>query len=371
MDLVKYTAQLDLTDNGCFDTGWRIKQGDYGNSQLMISLVDNGVNAFDANVIPQINFKRPDGKSVLADMTVEQNVYSYIFVGNELEIAGTVLMDVKFVTPQGRTSSSSCKFTCVEDTIGIDTTGASTYYNPVSEAIEEAKALAEEVGGFTGAIEDLRQNKQNKLIAGRNITIDEETNVISASGGGGGGGSSVIANPTLSGGEADLIALEVDGTKYKVSGGGGNADKVELTKAEYDALPDTKLTDGKMYFIKDWNEGGSIPSGIIDVADKFSIYDGRVDKTNFNASKIGDLIILSGYLTVLKSLSSTQTSILIADADVLPIDSFYFSFIHTVNDVHTLKTAQCNSSSRNINFNHNGLSVNDKLYIDVIYKVVK
>lgn len=74
---------------------------------------------------------------------------------------------------------------------------------------------------------------------------------------GGGGGSSVIANPTLVGGEADLTALEVDGTKYKVSGGGGNADKVELTKAEYDALPDTKLTDGKMYFITDWNEGGS------------------------------------------------------------------------------------------------------------------
>ena len=192
MDIVKYTAQLDLTDNGCFDAGWRIKQGDYGNSQLMISLVDNGVNAFDANVTPQINFKRPDGKSVLANMTVEQNVYSYIFAGNELEIAGTVLMDVKFITPQGRTSSASCKFTCVEDTIGIDPTGASTYYNPVAEVIEEAKALAEEVGGFTGAIEDLRQNKQNKLIAGRNITIDEETNIISASGGGGGGASAAV-----------------------------------------------------------------------------------------------------------------------------------------------------------------------------------
>lgn len=74
---------------------------------------------------------------------------------------------------------------------------------------------------------------------------------------GGGGGSSVIANPTLIGDEDALTALEVDGTKYKVSGGGGNADKVELTKAEYDALPDSKLTDGKMYFITDWNEGGS------------------------------------------------------------------------------------------------------------------
>lgn len=251
MDLVKYTAQLDLTDNGCFDTGWRIKQGDYGNSQLMISLVDNGVNAFDSNVIPQINFKRPDGKSVLANMTVEQNVYSYIFAGNELELAGTVLMDVKFITPQGRTSSASCKFTCVEDTIGIDPTGASTYYNPVAEVIEEAKELAEEVGGFAGAIEDLRQNKQNKLIAGRNITIDEETNVISASGGGGGGGTDVVANPTLMGNESGLYGLEVEGTKYKV------ADMEILTKDEYDALPDSKLTDNKMYYVKDWNKAGT------------------------------------------------------------------------------------------------------------------
>ena len=250
MDLVKYTAQLDLTDNGCFDTGWRIKQGDYGNSQLMISLVDNGVNAFDAEVIPQINFKRPDGKSVIADMTVEQNVYSYIFAGNELELAGTVLMDVKFITPQGRTSSASCKFTCVEDTIGIDPTGASTYYNPVAEVIEEAKAIAEEVGGFTEAITDLQQNKQNKLIAGRNITIDEETNTISAEGGGG-GGSNVVANPTLAGDEEGLFGIEVEGTKYKV------AEVKELSKATYDSLPDSKLTDGKMYFINDWSQGGS------------------------------------------------------------------------------------------------------------------
>ena len=34
-----------------------------------------------------------------------------------------------------------------------------------------------------------------------------------------GGGSSVIANPTLSGDEATLDGLEVDGTKYKVGGG--------------------------------------------------------------------------------------------------------------------------------------------------------
>ena len=40
--------------------------------------------------------------------------------------------------------------------------------------------------------------------------------------GGSGGGSTVIANPTLSGDEATLDGLEVDGTKYKVGGSGGS-----------------------------------------------------------------------------------------------------------------------------------------------------
>ena len=44
-----------------------------------------------------------------------------------------------------------------------------------------------------------------------------------------------------------------DGT----GGGGTGSYDVELTQAEYDALPDTKLTDNKNYFIKDGKGGGS------------------------------------------------------------------------------------------------------------------
>lgn len=36
-------------------------------------------------------------------------------------------------------------------------------------------------------------------------------------------GSEVVANPTLAGTEANLIGIEVDGTKYAVSGGGGGS----------------------------------------------------------------------------------------------------------------------------------------------------
>lgn len=46
-------------------------------------------------------------------------------------------------------------------------------------------------------------------------------------------------------------SANMDNIDDNMGGGGGNANIVELTQAEYDALPDTKLTDGKVYFIKD------------------------------------------------------------------------------------------------------------------------
>lgn len=45
--------------------------------------------------------------------------------------------------------------------------------------------------------------------------------------------------------------------KAQNGGGGGNADVVHLTQAEYDALPDSKLTDDKVYMLEDVNGDGS------------------------------------------------------------------------------------------------------------------
>ena len=41
MDYIKYTAKLDLTDNGALNTGWRIKQGDNGKVLIVIKVVNN------------------------------------------------------------------------------------------------------------------------------------------------------------------------------------------------------------------------------------------------------------------------------------------------------------------------------------------
>ncbi len=45
------------------------------------------------------------------------------------------------------------------------------------------------------------------------------------------------------------MALYINGNK--TGGGGGNTDILYLTQAEYDALPDSKLNDDKIYMIED------------------------------------------------------------------------------------------------------------------------
>lgn len=145
---VNYTVVLDLTDNGCVQTGWRLKQGDSGNSTIIAKVVNNGVDAYDPNVTPEIAFKRADGNSVLATMTASDGYYNYTFVGNELAVAGPVVMDVTFTDEEARTSTASCRFEVVADPAGYDPEGAHTYDNPVSVLVGRATEDALIAEGF-------------------------------------------------------------------------------------------------------------------------------------------------------------------------------------------------------------------------------
>ena len=138
MPNIQYTAQLDFTDNGTFETGWRIKQGDYGDCEIVFRVVNNGVNMYDADISPDIAFRRSNGTSVVSTMIPNDGTYKYTFVGNELAVPGPTLVDVKYTDAQGRISTASCRFQVVEDTIGYDPTGASTYNNPVSQLVAQA-----------------------------------------------------------------------------------------------------------------------------------------------------------------------------------------------------------------------------------------
>ena len=79
------------------------------------------------------------------------------------------------------------------------------------------------------------------------ITLNQSSDqTIDLDAGGSSGGSTVIANPTLSGDEATLDGLEVDGTKYKVGGSGGKLylHKLRIYKTDVTDNYDNTIASG-------------------------------------------------------------------------------------------------------------------------------
>lgn len=148
MEQVSYTLRLDLKDTGLVNTGFRLKQGDSG-MKLTVSIYNRGVSVFDSSTVPKIVFRRPDGASVIANMTVGSSVYEYVFVGNELQQPGVEIMDVKFTLPNDRRESTlSCSFIVVPDTITPNAHGSGIYDNDLSEWLAEILEHASELKGI-------------------------------------------------------------------------------------------------------------------------------------------------------------------------------------------------------------------------------
>lgn len=146
-----------------------------------------------------------------------------------------------------------------------------------NEPIETTPITAEVMNGYDDAIENI----ENYLAEGEMGTV-------------------VIANPEIEGTEPNLTALQVGEDKFKILSGGGSAsidygdeesfnnwsesaqngeifirtdeqkyvfiktssgivridDKVLISKAEYDALPESKNSDNIPYYIYDWSQSG-------------------------------------------------------------------------------------------------------------------
>ena len=109
------------------------------------------------------------------------------------------------------------------------------------------------------------------------------------------GGSSVIANPTLSGNEATLDGLEVDGTKYKVGGSGGS--EVHLYKHSISFYIDTH----KLFLEDIYNNSSSsltikneIFTAINESSNKLMCYCFNSNTTLNKITHIGHLFLSSG-----------------------------------------------------------------------------
>jgi hypothetical protein len=75
-------------------------------------------------------------------------------------------------------------------------------------------------------VEPRLEDKQDTLVSGTNIKTINGTSILCSGDltieGGSGSGTTVEANPTLSGSEADLTSIAIDGTSYKIPTGGSS-----------------------------------------------------------------------------------------------------------------------------------------------------
>lgn len=113
----------------------------------------------------------------------------------------------------------------------------------------DGNALFKEITTDAGTLTNQMEAKQDNLIAGANIQIGADGKTISATD---------TTYEEFDGDEAGLVPavetqsgkfLKDDGTWATPSGGGGSANIVELTQAEYDALPSSKLSDDTLYMV--------------------------------------------------------------------------------------------------------------------------
>lgn len=124
----------------------------------------------------------------------------------------------------------------------------------IVEIDDDGNATVNEITTAAGSLTNQMAAKQNLMTAGDNITINGDiisatdttyNDFIGATAQEAGTAGLVPAPETT---EIDKF-LKGDGTWATPSGGGGSANIVELTQAEYDALPSSKLSDDVLYMV--------------------------------------------------------------------------------------------------------------------------
>lgn len=293
---IAHTIKLQMEDTGTRDTGLRIKQNDAG-VVLYIYVYYNGELFFDENLAPNVVFRKPNGTAVVGQCTFDSSgYYIYTIVGNELTTPGTVVMDVKFMLEAGRESTHSVTFECVQDTVtenveisNIRPEDLISYIEKlekeivqIREAINDAEKTIddiddtmkdENVQAVANAVQLATQSAQTATESATNAESYAQTSEESATSAGtsatNAGTSATNAGTSATRAEEAKTAAEQardraetaneDCQRIKASIDGYY---VDLTWAEYEALPQSEKMSGKIFNITDRGivyEDGQIP----------------------------------------------------------------------------------------------------------------
>lgn len=139
--MIIHNITLNVKNQNVVNTGISVSQGDKGKVKLIIYVKD-GDNYLSGAVSAEIAFNTPNGYIVTGNAVVENNSYTYVFEGNELQSAGDISAVITLTFPDGRVSSCGFTFYC--------------RYNPMYDRNIDA-------GPYFGEIEALKSAAENAL----------------------------------------------------------------------------------------------------------------------------------------------------------------------------------------------------------------
>ena len=135
-----YHVQLSMNQSATVRTGLVFKQGDFG-FDIAIEIKD-----FDnTGTTPQIVFRKSQGAVESTDITVSNNTYTYTIKGNELDVPGVGICDIKLKnTTTQRISTASFEFEVIADTLDGLNEHANSYSDTIGQIWETLQDFSED-----------------------------------------------------------------------------------------------------------------------------------------------------------------------------------------------------------------------------------
>lgn len=162
--MITHNITLNVKNQNVVNTGIAVSQGDKGKVKFVIYVKD-GDNYLSGAVSAEIAFNTPNGYIVTGNAVVENNSYTYVFEGNELQAAGDISAVITLTFNDGRVSSCGFAFYCRYNPMYDRNIDAGPYFGEI-EALKSAAENA--LSDANGAVAQANAAKNAAEIAAKN-----------------------------------------------------------------------------------------------------------------------------------------------------------------------------------------------------------
>lgn len=162
---IVYDINLDLINVSIMETKLNLCCGDKNLIRFNITILENG-NKYDISQMAKadIIFNKSNGKVVQGTLNLQNDIYIYDFLGNELDCPGPIIVDVKLYSDMegsGRVSTKRFKINAVKDNFELDAEESKTVISEIDRIRDDYNAWYAEVQGILN--EEAAVNLQNQI----------------------------------------------------------------------------------------------------------------------------------------------------------------------------------------------------------------